>query len=250
MIQKEAKAAAIAHAQAEMAKDQRESCGLVIDVEGTHTYFPCRNIAVDEEGRLIKDAFVIHHGDYADACDEGDLIAVVHSHVGKPAEPSTPDLVAMSQDTLPWLIVSVPNGVAKLHQPPAVPVPLLNREYSFGSADCYSILRDYYKIEYGLDLPDFQRSADYDFRGEDKFVMHMEEAGFYEVPQEELRKDDAVLMLCGASNVSINHVGIYLGDGLILHHCVDRLSKIDNYSIYWRRNTVKIARHRGVDFPK
>lgn len=250
MIQKEAIDAAISHAQGEMEKDQRESCGLVIDVQGVHTYFPCRNIAVDGEGNLIQDAFVMHHGDYADACDEGDIVAVVHSHVGKPAEPSTPDLVAMSQDTLPWLIVSVPNGIAKLHQPPTVPVPLLNREYSFGSADCYSIIRDYFRIEHDLDLPDFERRADYDYRGEDKFVMHLEEAGFYEVPREELRKDDIILMLCGASNVSINHVSVYLGDGLMLHHCDGRLSRIDNYTSYWKRNTVKIARHRGVAFQK
>jgi len=40
-----------------------------------------------------------------------------------------------------------------------------------------------------------------------------------------------------------NHAGIYLGDGLMLHHMYGRLSRKDTYGGYWREMTRGVARH-------
>lgn len=244
MIESHVEQAAIEHAMQEMEATGRESCGLVIEEDGQQVYVACRNIATEDDGTLAKGAFIMHHVDYANACDRGDVVAVVHSHVYGPPEPSETDLIVMARDDVPWLIVSVPNGTAKLHPVPTLPISLLGRPYSFGASDCFSLVRDYYRTVHGIDMPDFPRTDGFDARGEDLFMNHYRQAGFVEVHGEP-QPGDGLLMQCTGSPV-INHCAVYLGDNLILQHCRMRPSSKDVYGSYWRKRTKHILRHRGL----
>jgi cell wall-associated NlpC family hydrolase len=58
---------------------------------------------------------------------------------------------------------------------------------------------------------------------------------------EDMQPGDAILMSIETSG--LNHVAIYLGDQMILHHLRGRLSSRDIYGGYWINATGKVLRH-------
>lgn len=223
-----------AHAEREA---PREACGLAVVVKGRLRYVPCRNVAGEAE-------FAIHPDDQAAAEDAGTVVAVCHSHVFIPPEPSEADRVMCEKTGLPWLIVNHPTGAHRVITPSGYRAPLIGRPFVHGALDCYSLCRDYYRETLGLDLPDYAREDDWWLKGGNLYLDHFAEAGFVEIDPGDLRAHDALLMQV-ASPVP-NHAAIYLGDGLILQHCHGRLSSRDVYGGYWRRVTVKALRHRSL----
>ena len=87
--------AAMQHAEAEAPK---ESCGLLVMLDGAEHYWPCKNLSEED------DVFILDPMGYAAAEDTGEVLAVVHSHPDAPALPSKPDKKACTQYGLPWFI--------------------------------------------------------------------------------------------------------------------------------------------------
>lgn len=232
------------HAHQELKESGRECCGLVVLDGGREVYVPCRNAARGKEGNLAKDTFLIDPLDYANAADLGEVVAVVHSHIGTPATPSQPDLIAMRKDEVPWIIAAPLLDDVQIHFPPRDEIPLIGREYSFGSADCFTLMQDYFRIEHGIYVHDRFRTQDFD-RSEDEIILdNFEEHGFVEVPACEMKEGDVILMQC-SSNI-VNHIGIYAGDNVMLHHCAGHPSKRSVYGSYWRNCTRKVVRHHTL----
>ncbi len=229
-------ALALAHAADEF---PREACGLLAIHKGRETYVPCRNIGVG------TDQFVIHPEDYVRADRLGEIVGVFHSHPNLTAEPSQADKVACEATALPWFIVSYPSGQWHEMQPSGYIAPLVGRAWAHGVLDCYSVIRDWYRAERGIDLPNFDRFDEWWKRGQNLYLDNFGSAGFEAlgaVQSQDMEVGDVLLMQV-ASPVP-NHAAIYLGDGLILHHLQGRLSSRDVYGGYWQKITTHILRHR------
>jgi proteasome lid subunit RPN8/RPN11 len=217
----------------------REACGLLVIHKGRETYVPCRNIGVG------TDQFVIHPEDYVRADRLGEIVGVFHSHPNLPAEPSQADKVACEASGLPWFILSFPSGQWHEMQPSGYIAPLVGRAWAHGVLDCYSVIRDWYRAERGIDLPNFDRFDEWWKRGQNLYLDNFGSAGFEAlgtVQSQDMEIGDVLLMQV-ASPVP-NHAAIYLGDGLILHHLQGRLSSRDVYGGYWQKITTHILRHR------
>lgn len=223
--------AAIAHAHAEY---PREACGLLVVVRGRERYWPCRNIAAGTEH------FALHPEDYAAAEDAGDVVAVFHSHPNAGPQPSQADRVACEATGLPWWIVGVPVIRWAHLQPEGYRLPLVGREFVHGVVDCYSLIRDYYLDELGIELPDFERRDEWWNKGENIYAQNFEKAGFTRVKSDPQRHD--VILMQVQANVP-NHGAVYLGDGIILHHLHGRLSCREVYGGYFLKHTWALLRH-------
>jgi proteasome lid subunit RPN8/RPN11 len=226
------KSAIVDHANNELPK---ECCGLVIIRKGKQVYFPCANLGVG------SDNFILSPEDYSKADEEGDIVAVVHSHPNMSAKPSQADLVACEASGLPWFIVGLPDQVWEYIEPSGYVAPLVGRVWSHGVLDCYSIIRDYYKMERGIDLLNFERSDEWWKRGKNLYLENFSKAGFREIKQDVMAASDVILMRINSTVP--NHGAIYLGDGVILHHVHGRLSTRDVFGGYWLKNTAGYLRY-------
>jgi proteasome lid subunit RPN8/RPN11 len=223
------------HAQAE---DPRECCGLIAVVKGRRRYFPCQNIATTPD-----EHFVLNGEDYAQIEDQGEIVAVVHSHPTTNPAPSPADRLACRKSGLPWVIVN-PKTKAWAHcKPDNFKLPYVGREFVFGVVDCYTLCRDWYGKEFGLQLNDYERRDLFWERGENLYVDNFYRERFRKIPFEELQYGDALLMQLGSKLP--NHAAIYIDDQQILHHIQGRLSSRDVLGSYYVKNTAMVLRHES-----
>ena len=229
------KAAALEHAQAEF---PRESCGLIAVVKGRKRYFPCRNMAETPD-----EHFVLDPADYAAVEDKGEIVAVIHSHPATNHAPSQADRVACEKSGLPWHIINPQTLGWGYCEPEGFELPYVGREFVFGLVDCYTLCRDWYNREFGLNLRDYDRRDQFWLRGENLYLDNFASEGFYPIPIEQLQYGDAILMQL--ESPLPNHAAIYLGDQQILHHVQKRLSSRDIYGGYYLKSTAKALRHES-----
>ena len=78
----------------------REGCGLIGIQKGRSRWFPCKNVAEDE------DDFIMDSIDYIKASRISDIIAVVHSHPDTSSEPSETDVKQCNGLNLDYYIIS------------------------------------------------------------------------------------------------------------------------------------------------
>ena len=228
------KAAAVEHALREA---PREACGLVVIVKGRERYWPCQNLAIG------TDQFVLNPGDYAEADAAGDIVGVVHSHPSTPADPSQADRVSCEASGLPWHVYGVQQQRWAYLEPVGYQAPLVGREWSHGVLDCYSLIRDWFSIEHGLALPDFDRRDEWWLNGGNLYLENFRAAGFVEIDPADLRYGDGILMR--VMSPVPNHGAVYLGDNRIIHHVQNRLSCRDIYSEFWRQRTAHAVRYEN-----
>ena len=218
----EIKEQALTHAKEE---HPRESVGLVHIVKGKNRYFKCKNIAETPDEHFILDP-----DDYLKAETKGEITAVVHSHPKTSPAPSPADMVAWEASGLPWFIVNPNTETWGSYTPNGFELPYVGREFSHGIVDCYSLVRDFYKREFNLELKDYNRRDQWWYKGENMYLDNFAKEGFKEIDISEVGYGDLFLMQL--ESPVPNHAAIYLDQGIVLHHVQGRLSSRDVYGGY------------------
>jgi len=229
-----------------MSKFPEEACGIVVDEGDGYIFIPKPNIADDPLNN-----FKIDGRSYASvskkATGEPNSIAVWHSHPNSLYGFSQADMETQMMMGVPmgitWLNEhgeTVPNSTFWLGDTLEI-APLLGRPFIHGLYDCFSLARDYYRLQ-GYEIKDFPRPEEWWMLPEDnpKHNMYMDcmkECGFHVIGLEEAKVGDVVLAKI-LSPVN-NHAAVILDNGLILHHLHNRLSQRQPQRMYRKfMNTV------------
>ena len=116
---------------------------------------------------------------------------------------------------------------------------LTGRQWSYGQNDCFSLLRDYYKL-LGIDVPDFPRPDSLE-RTDSLFLKYARAAGFDEVSFDKRIPHDVIIMRLGTK--SPMHAAIYVGGDKILHQRMNSISAVEPLRQYYWKRTVAVFRH-------
>jgi proteasome lid subunit RPN8/RPN11 len=214
-----------------------ECCGLVI--EGA--YVPMRNVS--PQPRM---SFLIDSREMLDRRRAGGLEAVVHSHCYAPPSASDADRTSCEASALPWLIVSFPLRTYHVIQPCGYRAPLVGRQWAWRVHDCFGLIRDGL-IEYaGIEIEDIDR--DWGFwkhGGHDIVAENYERLGFVKLPKDTKPRHLDLFVLNIHGKVP-NHLALFIAPDRILHHGVNKLSKMEIYGGVWQQLTEVHLRHRDL----
>jgi cell wall-associated NlpC family hydrolase len=123
----------------------------------------------------------------------------------------------------------------------------LGKDFIHGTNDCFSLVREFYQVAFGIEITNYARPDYWWNAGLDLYSEFFPREGFKSVEivrPSELKYGDVILMAI-KSTVPC-HAAIYIGEGKILHHFYGRKSSIELYKSIWYNTTTTVARHRDV----
>lgn len=195
-------------------------------LENVHPY-PTQSFAISDADKM--------------ALEKRAPLTLIHSHPNASAAPSDLDSRNQLATGWTWGIVAIQgNGQGEVYSVSypefwgdEVPIPALEgRSYLWGIRDCYSLVRDYYRLEgnYLRDIPRARYPDDYPSGhwGRDPFRHWVPLLGFKPVRTAERKPGDLFTMKPGSNRP--DHAGIYLGNGKYIHQPLDRCSEVDTFT--------------------
>jgi len=219
-----------------------EACGYI---NAKREFVPLKNVASNP-----KEEFKLSYNPKG-------ALAIVHSHPDGPFYPSELDMRQQIATALPWGIAGIHekhNEVFWFGDDAPIP-PLVGRGFRHGVTDCYSLVRDYYRSIHSILIPEFPRSWEWWTGDAELYVKNFKQAGFAEIDLNDALPGDGFIATIGRSK-SANHAGVYLGNGLVLHHVArregyapDKLSVIEP-AVKWMQYVTKVLRYENGDIDR
>jgi len=215
-----------------------EACGLLIVFEGKEKYCPCTNLAEE-----TIDQFIIDPDDWVKYEDQGEVLAIVHSHPQDTNSPSQADLASCEYFDYPFYIVSLLDDSWNYLEPSGYQAPLLGRSWVWSSQDCASLVYTWYKENRNIILKDWARPKTIkEFYKTMNFADLIEQTGFKEVEKDKSFLNGDLLLFTNEYN-KFSHIGIYIGDQMMIHHEIRKLSCRELYNKNWIDCTAKRFRY-------
>lgn len=142
-----------------------------------------------------------------------------HSHPDGLGCPSESDMRYQAQLGIPFVVMCWPLYDVFWWGDELAMAPLLGRGFRHGVHDCYSLVRDYYRSERRILLPDQARSWDWWSKasGQDHYRAHFEEAGFHKIDVRDATQPGDGLLMSFAYAVPM-HGAVVMDRDLIMHH--------------------------------
>jgi len=116
-----------------------------------------------------------------------------------------------------------------------------------GDRDCFALIRDFFRDNFEIEIPDFARPNDWRSNTLDLIRNCYPASGFEMLTKwksSDLRPGDVLAIMVGESNP--NHLAIVVDDGKILHHLAGRMSNVEPLRDFWLDNTAFVLRHPDV----
>lgn len=137
-----------------------EACGFIV----VNKYKLALTIKCRNDSPFPKTQFLINPDEYLRAEQEGEIVGVWHTHTNGNPKPTESDLAGCEVTGLPWYMLMVEKKGDEFHfndlvefSPTGYEAPYEGRPYVYGSFDCWTLCRDFYLREFGIELRDYPR---------------------------------------------------------------------------------------------
>jgi len=212
----------------------REGCGVIGVVKGKKKWFPCTNLAEDDE------SFILSSSEYLEIKKRADIFAIVHSHPNASNKASEHDIECCNAIGVPYYIFSYPDMELNIVEPTKKAYPLIGREYKFGVRDCFEALRDWLAKE-NIEIPPREPFEDNWWESNLNYFSEENIKNWNHIKVDAPQRND-VLIFQIRKNVP-NHCGVYLGNDIFFHHAENRISCRENLYPFWAEHLVGIYRY-------
>ena len=224
----------------------RECCGLLVEEKGSLVTLECQNVS-----EMPTKHFSLKPSDYVQASRRGKIKAVYHSHNSSNDKFSHNDMAHSRSHNLPFVLYNPEKDSFSLFDPDKNKTFLYKKVFKLEESDCYTVVKEYYK-NLGIELADIKGcrldptwhrknpTLIRDIFNLNKLNPHLP---IMELPpSKEIKKHD-VLVFKFIKGAAPNHVGVYLGDGTIMHHPRNKYVCIETLSEPLKKTICKIYRH-------
>ncbi len=213
----------------------KECCGLIVQKGENYEAFPCKNDS-NEPNKFKLNCF-----DYLKASNMGDIKALYHSHFNS-SDFSLFDKQQSKVNKLKYILYFAPENEFKIFDPNIDKLSdYLGLKFIPQIQDCFTLAKLYYKKEFNIPINGYTWHQDCLENGQKLFDNNYIREGFIKVS--ELKKNDCILFKFRKD--FSEHCAIYLGDNLILHQPIEKLSRIDELSRY-KKYLNYIVRHKSL----
>jgi proteasome lid subunit RPN8/RPN11 len=218
-----------------------EACGLLAVIKGKETYWPCKNL-----GDSSFEFFIIDPDDWAECEDTGEIIGVIHSHPIGSAQASETDKAACEHIGFPYYIYSVEQKNWSQLEPLGWETPsLIGRSFIWGKHDCWSIISDWYLETKNIKLMKWKRPKTLkEFTKNPEFEEALPLGGFVKQKTfNDIKEGDVLLFESVTGN--LDHVAVYIGDNMILNHCIKTLSCRELFDLRYQQALRGVYRYEA-----
>lgn len=215
----------------------QEMCGVIRN----NIFIPVTNVADDP-----VNTFKFSQEDSLRYLD----LPIVHSHCmasykGDPRTPSYADMLSAENSGTAYGIVHCDgyNTTDILWFNTRNILPLLDRSYIPNVTDCFTLARDYYRLNRNIDFGLHPRPANWEDWNPMYIEQHFINCGFIEKEKNRILQSGDILLL-NIGNTLVNHIGIVQDSTTFLHHLRDRISCNDSIN-KWKKHIKLILEYRG-----
>lgn len=219
-----------------------ESCGLFIRFvpEEPIEFLSMSNVHEEPEKSFEIDPVLFYK-----LKEQYEIKAILHSHKNYP-HASKSDMINQQKTEIPWGIINFHKGSPRevFFFGDQLPIQdLIGRPFHHGVYDCYGIIRDFYRM-CGFEMIDHPRAFRWwNLKGPNLLTEHYKDNGFERYTGKDIQPGDVIFM--NIAGKQINHAALYIGENLILHHLVNRLSRREPFT-NWRRRATFVVRHKDA----
>ena len=195
-----------------------EGCGFVVN----DVFIPVQNTSkTPEKEFLVSPEDTVR---YNDLCE-----MFVHSHPDWYNCPSKLDMSYQQSSKKPWGIVSTTSTACSGIQMFGAEVPtpdIMNRTFCHGVTDCCTLINDWGKINNRWIWEEVPRDWEWWLQeGVDLYQQNFARVGFIILDADDVKKNGPEVgdvFLAAIHSNKLNHGGVYLGNGLGLHHLTSK----------------------------
>lgn len=124
---------------------------------------------------------------------------------------------------------------------------LEGKPFNLGVQDCFTLTRDFFRDNFGIEMPDISRPHDWDADKDNLIDKWYHLTGFKKLDVEEnWPPRPADVLVCTVGGSVPNHLVVFLGGNEIIHHKMGMMSSRETMRPAWKRYTSYILRHPDI----